>query len=672
MSAIACGNSPFLARMKNIRPEPDRALFIPSLWLLITAAITLAPHASHLPPWLIGVCALILAWRGWTLFQPELHANTRTHKALVLMLAVMTAIGIRHHFGHFFGKDPGIALLAVLLCLKQLEVGSSRDIRAAVLLCFFLQLGLFFYDQSLPVAAMALVGTLFATVALLALETGGTPLRASLRTAALMLVQAVPFLLVLFLLFPRIPGPLWGLPADAFSGLTGLSDTMEPGSISQLGLSDAIAFRADFAGTPPPPALRYWRGPVLTEFDGRTWRAGRFLVHRQPTYTVQGSAYDYRLTLEPHNQRWLLALDFTDAGPEGVFHASDFQVLSGTPVRSRSRFELRAYPETPVGLAEHRSVLAGSTRLPAGGNPRARALAREIADASTGPGDTLERMLHAMRDMALVYTLRPPLLGAQPVDEFLFDTRRGFCEHFASAFVFLMRAADIPARVVTGYQGGEINPVDRSMVVRQSDAHAWAEVWLAGRGWVRVDPTALAAPSRIEEGLASALPRGEPLPFMMRPAMRWLRDMRHQWEALSNAWNQSVIGYNIERQRRLLEGLGFEAPDWRTLTAMMGGGAALVMTALFGWAVLQVRRRDPLDRAWHAFCTRLARKGLQRLPWEGPIDYARRIGDHYPASAAAIREIAQTYARLRYGAVDDDLAATTRRLARRIRNLTLK
>ncbi len=653
-------------------PAPDTpSLLTPSLWLLITAGITLAPHAIHLPLWLIVVCATILATRAWMVTHPGIQPRSRILKALIVLLAIAVAVGIRHHFGHFFGKDPGVALLAVLLCLKQIEITSSRDIRAAVLLSFFLQLGLFFYDQSLPVAAMALTGTLCALVTLLTLETGTLTPRTSLRTSGLMMLQAIPFLVVLFLLFPRIPGPLWGLPADAYSGMSGLSDTMEPGSISQLSLSDAIAFRADFAGEPPPPAQRYWRGPVLTDFDGRSWRAGRFLLQREPAYATSGPAYDYRLTLEPHNQRWLLALDYPGGRPENTVYSNDFQLLSTTPVRSRSRFDLRSYPESNVGLNENPFILAAATGLPDSGNPRARALAESLSRDSHDPEDTLRRVLDEIRAMALTYTLRPPLLGRDPVDEFLFDTRRGFCEHFASAFVFLMRAAEVPARVVTGYQGGEINPVDQTMVVRQSDAHAWAEVWLDGRGWVRVDPTALAAPSRIESGLASALPQGEALPFMMRPAMRWLRDVRHQWEALSNAWNQSVIGYNTERQRAFLEGLGFTSPDWRTLTGLMGAAAAVLMVLLFGWAVMQFRRGDPLDRCWDRFCARMGRHGIPRLPWEGPIDYAERIAAIRPSRADQVRHIAQTYATLRYGPDGPGHDLKTRQLSRMISKLAL-
>lgn len=639
-----------------------------SLWLLATAAVTLGPHAAtHLPAWLGAACVLALVWRAWALRT----GAQRSHAVLVMLLACVAALAIRLHYGHFFGKDPGVALLALLLCLKQHEISSARDVRAAVLLAFFLQLGLFFHDQSLPVAALALAGTLLATVSLLSLHTDRFRPTASLRLGGLMLVQAIPFLLVLFVLFPRIPGPLWGLPADAHSGMTGLSDNMSPGSISQLGLSEAIAFRAEFSDAPPPPPQRYWRGPVLTDFDGRTWRASVVGSDERPTVAARGPAYAYRLTIEPHNQRWLLALEHPVSAAAPVRFGNDQQLLASAPLRSRTRIEIVSHPEAAAGLSESPDVLERALRLPSGSNPRAVATGAAIRQGSASPEAALQSVLAHLAGLDLTYTLRPPLLGTHTVDEFLYVTQLGFCEHFASAFTVLARAAGLPARVVTGYQGGEINPVDGAMVVRQSEAHAWAEVWMPGRGWQRVDPTALAAPSRIESGLAASLPRGDPLPLFARPAMSWLREARHRWEALSNAWNQTVIGFGAGDQRRLLERLGFATPDWKTLTSLLGILSLMLMLGLFAWAMRQRARRDRLDRTWQAFCDKFARKGCERLPWEGPIDYAERLASCYPRQAAMLRAIARSYARLRYGRASSRHEADIRELHARVRQLKI-
>jgi transglutaminase-like putative cysteine protease len=635
-------------------------------WLLATVFVTLAPHAAHLPGWLAALCLTLLALRGAQLWA---KARLCVPRALLLLLAVGLAAAIRVQFGHFFGKDPGVAFLAALLCLKLLEGQTTRDLRVAVLLSFFLQMGLFFYNQTMAVAALALAGTWLAIVTLLAVHHPHAQAAHQLRSGGLLLTQAVPFMLVLFVLFPRIPGPLWGLPADAHSGVTGLSDTMAPGSISELSLSDEIAFRAEFTGMPPPPALRYWRGPVLTEFDGFTWHAARSAPRTEPAYAPDGPVYDYLLTLEPHNRHWVLALDYPDAGLADIRYTGDFRLLATRPVRSRTHFALSARPATVVGLTESQDTLTGALRLPASGNPRTRALAAELAIRGGDARGTVQQAIAHLRTGGYIYTLSPALLSGDTIDGFLFDTREGFCEHFASAFVFLMRAAGVPARVVTGYQGGAINPVDGVMVVRQSDAHAWAEVWLAGEGWRRVDPTALAAPRRIEAGLGESLRQGDPRPLLMRAEFSWLRNVRHQWEALSNRWNQWVLGYNQDRQRGLLERLGFARADWRTLTVAMSAAAALLMACLIGWALLQRRRLDALDRAWLAFCGKAARRGLARHAWEGPLAFAARLGAAFPAQAAEIDDIAQTYARLRYRA--PGTPADIRALNQRIRRLQL-
>lgn len=648
MSAAAAGFVAMLKRGAAAGRVPAPALDRrQGLWLLAAAALTVVPHGLWLPPWIHALCLLLLAWRGLILWQ-----GTRPPPALLLLaVAAAVAAGVRLEFGHFFGKDPGVALLALLLGVKLLEARAARDIRAGVLLCLFLQLALFLENQSIAAAAMAFLGTLTCLGALVALADPAGSVREHVRSATLLLVHGLPFLLVFFVLFPRIQGPLWGLPADAFSASTGLSDTMTPGSISALGNSSAIALRAAFDGPPPPPAQRYWRGPVLADFDGRTWTAARFAEADTPFYRPVGRRLDYVLTLEPHNRRWLMALDYPgEAGPLVRF-ASDHQALSARPVQSRSRFALSAYPDASVGTGESPTVLAAATRLPAGSNPRSRELAASLAAGAASHAEILERVLAHMRAARLRYTLRPPLLGAHSADEFLFDSRSGFCEHFASAFAVLMRAAGVPTRIVTGYQGGEINPVDGYLVVRQSDAHAWAEVWLAGRGWLRVDPTALAAPERIADGLAAALGNEDALPLMLQADMAWLRGLRHRWEAVSNSWNQYVLGYNPERQRELLANLGFDHRSAAKLAGLLAGISALLLLGLYAWASWQRRTSDPVQRAWERFSTRMARAGLGREPWEGPLAYGDRLAEALPDQADSLHAICAAYARLRYGAV---------------------
>ncbi|MCK6408020.1 MAG: DUF3488 and transglutaminase-like domain-containing protein [Thauera sp.] len=631
-------------------------------WLLASAAAAVAPHGAWLPPWVAALGLALLAWRGILLWR-----GSRPPPALLLLaLALAGAVGVRAEFGHFFGKDPGLAVLVLLLGLKLLETRAARDIRAGVLLCLFLQLALFLEDQSLPTAALALAGTLLALAALVALADPGGDGREHLRTAATLLAQGIPFMLVLFVLFPRVQGPLWGLPADAFSARSGLSDTMSPGSISELGLSSEIAMRAAFEGAPPPPAERYWRGPVLTRFDGREWHAVPAAEADAPYYTPTGPRLDYLLTIEPHNRRWLPALEHPGPTQPALRHTSDLRTLALRPLQARSRFALSAYPATPVGVDETAAVLAAATRLPARSNPRSVRLAQELAAGARDHGEVLARVIAHLRSLRLIYTLRPPLLGAHPADEFLFDTRRGFCEHFASTFAVLMRAAGVPTRIVTGYQGGEMNPVDRHLVIRQSDAHAWAEVWLQGRGWVRVDPTALAAPQRIESGIAWALTDNAELPLMLRADMAWLRSLRHRWEAASNAWNQHVLGYTPERQRELLARLGLGSGALAARVAALATAALVLFGGLYAWSVRRPPQRDPVQRLWLSFCARMAAAGAAREPWQGPLDYAAHLARCHPAHTQALREICQTYARLHYGPhpPDEDVRALKKQIAR--------
>ncbi len=613
-------------------------------WMLATAAITLLPHLFFAPPWLGALATVVLGWHGIRLWQ-QLGPP---HRWLVIALATFSGAAILLNFGTLLGKGPGVSLLILLLSLKLLESRTTRDAHVLVLLCFFLQLGLFLDTESALTGIGAIAGALLATTTLASLAVA-RPAPAPLRLAGTLLLQAVPFMVVLFILFPRIPGPLWGLPADAYSGLTGLSDSMAPGSISQLSQSGDIAFRAQFDGAMPPPPLRYWRGPVLTDFDGRRWTDTRPSPKNTPSYTPSGRSVHYTLTLEAHNRPWLLALDYPGPGIVDALYTRDFQLVRRQPVRHRLKYEATAFPTTPVGVAESPRTLARALALPEQSNPRTRAIGRQLAATHRHAAAIVDAGIAWMRDTRLIYTLQPPPLGVHTADEFLFDTKRGFCEHFASSFAILMRAANIPARVVTGYQGGELNPYDGTLVVRQSDAHAWTEVWLPDEGWRRVDPTAASAPRRIDNGLAAALPAGEPIPYLVATDLRWLRALRDRWEFLDNAWNQWVLGYDQRRQRDLLQRLGMTEPDWKRLGASLLGISGLLFGALLWWAHRHTRPRDRLTRIWCRFEKRLARAGVARLPCEGPADYAMRAAQAFPRCGHEIRQIARRYAELRYG-----------------------
>jgi len=635
--------------------------------LLATALSCLLPLLMHLPQWLSGLCLLLILWYALLIWRGTALSQF-PRRGLLILIAMAGTLAIGAHFQTFFGRSPGVALLALLLQLKLLESRSRRDGFVAMLLACFLLMSQFFYAQDMASGVFMLLGAGLITNALSLLDHPQQTPKNSLHLSGRLLLHSVPFMLLMFLLFPRIESPLWALPSDALSGTTGLNDTMSPGGISQLSQSEAIAFRARFNGTlegrAPLQRLLYWRGPVLTDFDGRTWRAStlssRVSPHIKLPTATPAQIVDYTITLEPHNRTWLFALEWPVTLPQPVETGLtlDFQLWAKKPVLGRIRYDIRStLQSTAIGHDENPTLIEDALALPSGFNPRTRQLATQWRKEAGHDDEALiQRMLNYLHTEKFFYTLRPPQLGEDSVDDFLFNTRRGFCEHYASAFVFLMRAAGIPARVVTGYQGGEINPNDGTLIVRQSDAHAWAEVWLHEKGWQRVDPTAAVAPARIERGLADALPSGEPLPLLARSQMAWLHPLRLHWEAMSNTWNQWVIGYNPQRQRSFLASLGLPSVDWQSLTALFSGLCGLLLSAYTLWVLRHHRQtRDPLIALWQKFSKKMSCHGLERQAWEGPADYARRISitlsiapDKQALSDAA-NEIITDYIRLSYG-----------------------
>jgi len=612
--------------------------------LLLALVLVAGPHALRMPWWLTLLTLGMYGWRA----QLALGRAALPSRWQLLAVAALSLAAVFFEYRTLFGRTPGIVLLVLFSGLKLLEMRTHRDGAVVAFLCYFLIMTNLLYTQSIPTAALMCAALLAVTCTLVGFAAPRRALRANLRTGGLLLAHAVPAALALFLLFPRVQGPLWGMPQDAYSGVTGLSDTMSPGNLSQLAQSDAVAFRAEFQGATPAPRQRYWRGPVLWEFDGRTWSMGQNWIERFEA-PHGDSRFAYVVTLELHNRTWLFALETAASLPERARLTNDGMIVSVAPVRSRMRYAVESVADAQIRDRERRGALERALALPAEGNPRARALAAQWRAGAQDDGAVLLRAVDFFRGAGLAYTLEPPLLGREPIDEFLFDTRAGFCEHFSSAFVYLMRAAGVPARVVTGYQGGEVNSVDRIITVRQSDAHAWAEAYLPGRGWVRVDPTAAAVPGRIESGLARAVREGEPLPLLMRPQLEWLRSVRHNWEALAHRWNVMVLGYNPERQRDLMSSLGMRDADWRSLTAAMASALGVFTLLLLAWSLRRLARPDPVQRAWQAFCRKLGARGVARAPHEGPRDYAERAARRLPAAAAAIQAIGALYVGARYG-----------------------
>lgn len=628
-------------------------------WLFVVALLTTAPHFLHLAPWLDALAALILLW-GFLLWYRDWRLPGRW---LLIPLVIGGCLGIYLEFGTLLGRDAGVAMLVMFMAMKLLELKSRRDAMVVINLGYFLLLTHYFYSQNIPTGLWLLLAMWLITATLIRLHGGpGSPLRHYLRYAALLSLQALPFMLALYLLFPRISGPLWGLPQDAHAGQTGLSEQMSPGSIANLVRNGEIAFRVRFDGPPPSSDKLYWRGPVLENFDGTTWRPppGR----DAPERIEPGSPpISYETTLEAHHQRWLLALDApTGLPPEATLNGR-LTANSRQPVEQRQRFRLASSLDYRFNSREETAVLQRNLQLPAGLNPQTRQLAAAWRDSGKPPEAIVNLALQLFASRAYTYSLEAPLLGANGIDDFLFRSKRGFCEHYAAAFVVLMRNAGVPARVVGGYQGGERNPVDGYLVVRQSDAHAWAEVWLAKRGWVRIDPTAVVAPARIETGIADALPAGERLSGLFPAPSGWVRSLRFRWEAINNAWNQQVLGYDPQRQRELLARLGLPKTDWSGLAGALAVACGLLLALLSAWTLYQRPQREPALRLWHKALRHLARRQVHYAPWETPLALARRLRTERPELAAAVEGVVEAYLQARYGAVPSDLKTLRERIA---------
>ena len=627
------------------------------------------PQAPHVPLWVAIAGLALVALRFVSLHRrgSAAAAPLRIPQWSLALVALAIAFLIRKSFGYFVGRDPCVAFLYALVGIKFLEVRTRRDGTLLVCLAIFMLITPFFYDQSLLAALAAVPGALAAGVALESLAspapravTWKNLRQAAWRTTAL-IGQGLPIAAALFLLFPRLAGPLWGLPADR-TAATGLSDRMAPGSISELSLSDAVAFRVDFDGPPPPPRMRYWRGPVLSLFNGREWRTAAAIPGGRLA-DAEGPSIRYSVTLEPNDHPWLFALEFPQVLPEidgdpgtrgsaGGFgaYSRDQQLLMRRRITQPLHYSIESRLTDSYPIASMRDVQLNSRPPP--GNPRTVEFAQSMRERYPDDRRFVSAVLQWFHTEPFFYTLSPPLLEeGEPVDMFLFDTRRGFCEHYASAFVVMLRAVGIPARVVTGYQGGEMNPRGGYMIVRQSDAHAWAEAIIDGR-WQRFDPTAAVAPSRIERGLYGSVPDTDPVPLFARRDGGLLKSLQLAVDALNHQWERNVVQFDRDRQRALWREWKLDqfAP-WQVVFAV-SAAIALWAGGVLAWFAARRKRQERALTLWEQACRRLARAGLPRLAHEGPLAFAERASRRWPQFAIAFHAIGESFAALRYGAVE--------------------
>ncbi|QEA11643.1 transglutaminase TgpA family protein [Comamonas flocculans] len=653
-----------------------------TLFLLLVVACCIAPLVAHIPPWASVLGALLLLWRGALAWR--LHPLPSRPVIWLLLLAV-TGFTLAS-FRTIVGPDAGVTLVVMLLALKTLELRARRDAMVVFFLGFFTLLSNFLFSQALGVALMMLLALLGLLTALVnAHRPAGRPsLASSLAAAARMALLGAPIMLALFVFFPRF-APLWGVPGDDTTGRSGLSGQMSVGAIAQLALDDSVALRVRFhtpGGEPPPQSALYFRGPVLSAFNGRDWYAllqpeARTLGWAIPApaeLQVQGEPVRYEMTMEASRRPWLLTLDVPAEPPQlpqgmRAQMTPELQWVTLRPVTSVLRYEAASYLRFRHGPRERTPMLRPYLQLPPDSDPRTRALAQSMrAELGGGAQALVDAALQRLRSGGYRYTLEPGAYGQNTADTFWFDRKEGFCEHIASAFVVLMRALDIPARIVTGYQGGEMNPLDGYWTVRQSDAHAWTEVWMQERGWVRVDPTGAVAPGRIGTLQRLQAPRGAfgtALGAVISPSM--LQRLRSVWEALDNRWTQWVLNYTQERQLDLLKRLGLRDPDWRDLVRVLGLLAAAAALAGAAWVLRERYRLDPWQRLMQELHRHLRRAHLA-LPEHLPArTMARHLREAAGADAEPLADWLLRLERARYGAAPEEASpAELRRALRRL------
>lgn len=633
--------------MSALQPIPRIGL----TWLLVAQVLVILPLLLHLPPWII---VLWLACAGWRVqvFRMRARYPSRVER---LGLIVATGAAVFFSRGSFIGLDAGALLLVAAFCLKLLEMCSRRDALLQIFLGFFVVVIGYLFDDSLLAAAYSLLPVVALLAALIGLQQSALAVqpRATLKLAASLLLQALPLMLLLFIFFPRL-APLWSLPAPN-KALTGLSESMAPADIAELSQSDALAFRASFSAATPPRVQLYWRALTLEQFDGRRWSQSPVAPHETgPSWQKRGEPLDYSIVMQPSGQPWLFALDVGQTDQTDVRQMSDFHLQRRKPVLQNLLYQVQSWPQAlrqeqlPVAVAQR------TLQLPAQGDPRTRAWAAELKRQHAEPQALVDALLQHFNREPYGYTLRPPPVGQDSIDEFLFRTRKGFCAHYAGAMTFVLRAAGIPSRVVAGYQGGEISPTGRDVTVRQFDAHAWVEYWQAGRGWVAVDPTFQVAPERIEQGLEQAVADEQsfladsPLSLLRYRDIGWLNDLRVGWEDLNYGWQRWVLGYQSAQQLLLLQ-RWFGSLDWTRLALGLVGCGGLLLGVLALWLFKPWRReRDPQQRLLRSFERLLARHGLQRGKAEGVRAFASRAAQALPAQAAAIDGFARTFEAQRY------------------------
>ena len=634
---------------------PDRHT-LPILGAVIVCTV---PHFFNIAPWVIAACLILWIYTAAAI---RYGRNLPKKSTRIILTIFLSFFAMTSHEG--FTIEAFVALLALMISLKLLENSQVRDRMITIILCYFLIVGSLFFDDSIIATTYMLFTVLCTTAVMIHINQPQHGLFNPLRLSATLMIQALPIMLVMFLLFPRIQGGLWGRAPDHIAA-TGFSEEIAFGTVSSLVKSHEVAFRVKFDDDPPPREQLYWRGIVLWEFDGTTWRRGK--KRQGIPYPVQNTQeISYTLTLEPHHKHWLFTLDLPiSVSSRSTWLLNDRSCYRLKPVSQRIAYEGKSFIES--GKSRQLTFPEDALQLPGHGNPRARRLAESWSKQTDTPDEIVQKALTYFQEKPFTYTLNPGIstvttqkdgTGSKNiVDRFLFDSRKGFCEHYACSFAFLMRAAGVPARIIGGYQGGSLNQYGGYLVVRQSDAHAWCEVWLPEKGWIRIDPTAAVAPERIQTDTANVLPPGELVyswsSLRNGPFGKWFQTVEGAWDLVNSRWNRWVMGYSVDDQVDFLSRLGVQLDKAKGLAKRLGAFLLIVLPLLFLIGFLLSRKKaestDRVANCWMEFCRKLEGIGLARTPGQGPMDYMHSILTHRPDLRVSVQEITTLYISLRYG-----------------------
>ncbi|MEQ1485048.1 DUF3488 and transglutaminase-like domain-containing protein [Methyloglobulus sp.] len=630
-----------------MNPAQNKEILI---FLLSSIGLIALPHIYHLNLAVFGFFCVLLAWRFIGIWKPE---RLPTFPIILLLIVCGMAILYTQHRG-ILGRDGGTSLFLVALGLKLMEIKSERDLYLINYLAFIVAASQFLYEQSILMAAYILFVSCVLLATLVYINSYVAQTATSLKKAAVIIAQAIPMTIVVFILFPRVEAPRWLLFQDDHQARMGLSDSMEPGSITDLGMSDELVFRVKFTGDIPAPNQRYWRGPVLTQTDGKKWTQVNDLFNQSYSDKTifSGPAYQYTLLMEPQEKNWVYALDLPAEYPQPIRQNANYQLILLGRLDKRKEFKLTSYPRYNTG-AISTTEYQDARQLPSATSDNIKQLVSQLHGFDSTPEVFINQLLNHFRKEDFHYTLTPPLMEENPIETFLFETRYGFCSHYASAFVYLMRVANIPARVVTGYQGGEFNEVGNFLEIKQADAHAWAEVWLDNKGWVRVDPTAAIAPERIEKNIdINRLVPGGLISYASsgagQSAFNLLKQARQLWSNVDYNWQRWVINYNNANQSSFMSSFGIKDMKTMVYWMMVFVGIITAILSLF----LLYQRPKLTDRTlivYNRFLKKIAKAKLTKNTGEGARDFAERIKPKLPEQATNIEEITTAFIDQRYG-----------------------